>query len=190
VSEDEVRDLIVRIGQGLREARQERNLSLAQVAASAGVTRAFISQLERGRTTASVSNLYRICAALGIDLRTLLTPTRSRLVRVQDRKPSFFGGSDLVDYLLTPESERRVELIEVDVKPGGCADEELYVREGDLVITHVKRGSLEVRLEGETIMLNEGDTLTYDPRVPHTWRNPSRADETVVLFVDMPARMF
>jgi mannose-6-phosphate isomerase-like protein (cupin superfamily) len=54
----------------------------------------------------------------------------------------------------------------------------------------VKRGSLEIRFEDETVVLGEGDTLTFDPTAPHTWRNPSLDDGTVVLFVDVPGRMF
>ena len=59
-----------------------------------------------------------------------------------------------------------------------------------MAIAHVKQGSLEMRFESETLLLDAGDTLTYDPTVPHTWRNPSSRDDVVVLFVHLPGGLF
>jgi transcriptional regulator with XRE-family HTH domain len=190
VNGDEVQEVVDRIGRRLRGIRTERGMTLAQVATASGLTRAFISQLERGETSASVSSLYRICGALGVELRDLFEPPQTSLVRASERRASFLGGTGVVDYLLTPDSERRAELIETHLEPGGTADEELFTRPGDLVIAHVRHGKLEIRTESETITLDEGDTLTFDPNVPHTWRNPSRRARTVVLFVDLPAGLF
>jgi transcriptional regulator with XRE-family HTH domain len=190
VTGDEVQEVVDRIGKRLRGIRAERGLTLQQIAAASGLTRAFISQLERGETSASVSSLYRICAALGVELQDLFEPPQSRLVRASERHASFLGGTGVVDYLLTPESERRAELIETHLEPGGTADEELFTRPGDLVIAHVRHGKLEVRLDAELITLDEGDTLTFDPTVPHTWRNPSKRARAVVLFVDLPGGLF
>ena len=187
---DEVQEVVQRIGRRLRGARGERGLTLQQVAEASGLTRAFISQLERGETSASVSSLYRICSALGVELQELFEPPQSSLVRASERKASFLGGTGVVDYLLTPESERRAELIETQIDPGGAADDELFTRPGDLVIAHVRSGNLEIRFENETVTLAEGDTLTFDPTAPHTWRNPSAQTKAVVLFVDLPAGLF
>jgi transcriptional regulator with XRE-family HTH domain len=190
VTGDEVQEVVDRIGKRLRGIRAERGLTLQQIAAASGLTRAFISQLERGETSASVSSLYRICAALGVELQDLFEPPQSSLVRASERRASFLGGTGVVDYLLTPESERRAELIETHLQPGGAADEELFTRPGDLVIAHVRHGKLEIRLDAEVITLGEGDTLTFDPTVPHTWRNPSKRAKAVVLFVDLPGGLF
>jgi transcriptional regulator with XRE-family HTH domain len=190
VTGDEVQEVVDRIGKRLRGIRAERGLTLQQIAAASGLTRAFISQLERGETSASVSSLYRICAALGVELQDLFEPPQSSLVRASERRASFLGGTGVVDYLLTPESERRAELIETHLEPGGTADEELFTRPGDLVIAHVRHGKLEVRLDAELITLGEGDTLTFDPTVPHTWCNPSKRARAVVLFVNLPGGLF
>jgi transcriptional regulator with XRE-family HTH domain len=190
VTGDEVQEVVDRIGKRLRGIRAERGLTLQQIAAASGLTRAFISQLERGETSASVSSLYRICGALGVELQDLFEPPQSSLVRASERRASFLGGTGVVDYLLTPESERRAELIETHLEPGGTADEELFTRPGDLVIAHVRHGKLEVRLDAELITLGEGDTLTFDPTVPHTWCNPSKRARAVVLFVNLPGGLF
>jgi transcriptional regulator with XRE-family HTH domain len=186
-AQEESRQMLGLIGQRLRATRQERGLSLAQVAESAGLTRGFLSQLELGDTSASVTSLVKLAAALGIEVMSLFERPPSSLVRRGELVPSMLGGEGVVDYLLTPASERRAQLIETHLDPGGFADEELWTRDGELVICHVQSGTLELRLADERLVLGPGDTFAFDPRVPHTWRNPSRRARTKVLWVDVPA---
>ncbi len=54
------------LGERLRALRQERGLSIAQVAQSTGLTKGFLSQLERNLTSVSLAALARICSALGV----------------------------------------------------------------------------------------------------------------------------
>ncbi len=175
------------IGGRVRSLRLERGMTLEQVAQSAGLTRAFLSQLERGGSSASVTSLYRIAAALGVEFTSLFELPTSALVRGGERVATNLGGRGTVDYLLTPESERRTQLIETHIEPGGTADDELWTRPGELVIAHVTLGVLELVFEDETVTLGRGDTLTFDPSRPHTWRNPSGRGRTVVLWVHTPA---
>ena len=53
----------LRVGARLRARRRELGLTISDVAERAGLTAGFISQLERDLTSASLSSLYRICAA-------------------------------------------------------------------------------------------------------------------------------
>jgi transcriptional regulator with XRE-family HTH domain len=184
---DETRDVVLSIGRRLRSARQERGLTLQHVAKSSGLTAAFISQLERGDTSASVSSLVKIAAALGIEVTSLFEKPSSTLVRHSERVPSMLGGEGLVDYVLTPGGEKRAQVIETHLDPGGNADKELYTRGGDLLVCVVQSGTLEMRIEDERILLRAGDAITLDPKIPHTWSNPSRRNRTRVLWVDVPA---
>jgi quercetin dioxygenase-like cupin family protein len=184
---DEAHEVVLSIGRRLRSARQERGLTLRQVAKSSGLTAAFISQLERGDTSASVSSLVKIAAALGIEVTSLFEKPSSTLVRRGERVPAMLGGEGVVDYVLTPEGEKRAQVIETHLDPGGCADKELYTRGGDLLVCVVQSGTLEMRIEDERILLHAGDAITLDPKVPHTWSNPSRRNRTKVFWVDVPA---
>ena len=59
------------VGRHLREARLRGKLTLAAVASAAGVTRSFVSAVERGETSPSIGSLYRICDVLGISMSSL-----------------------------------------------------------------------------------------------------------------------
>jgi transcriptional regulator with XRE-family HTH domain len=180
-------EVLRRIGRRLRAVRQDRGLSLAQVADAAGLSRGFLSQVELGDASASVSSLVRLAAALGIEVTSLFEKAASPLVRHSELEPSMLGGEGVVDYILTPADERRAQLLETHLEPGGFADTEMWTRGGELVICHVESGTLELRLEDERHVLAAGDTITFDPKRPHTWRNPSRRYKARVLWVDVPA---
>ena len=55
------------VGERLRAIRLLRRLTLREVAEAAGVSESFVSQLERGRSSASVATLQRLAAAVGIE---------------------------------------------------------------------------------------------------------------------------
>jgi pyridoxamine 5'-phosphate oxidase len=61
-----------RLGRAIRAARHDRGMTLAQVAAQAGLSQPFLSQLELGRTRPSMRSLFRIATALGTTQQALL----------------------------------------------------------------------------------------------------------------------
>jgi transcriptional regulator with XRE-family HTH domain len=69
------------IGRVLRRIRQAQGRTLQDVADRAGVSMAYLSEVERGRKEASSEMLAAICGALGIDLIELLDEVRSELTR-------------------------------------------------------------------------------------------------------------
>jgi HTH-type transcriptional regulator/antitoxin HipB len=56
------------LGSALRLARKARRLRLEDVALAAGVGVRFVSELERGKTTARLAETLRVMAALGVNL--------------------------------------------------------------------------------------------------------------------------
>jgi transcriptional regulator with XRE-family HTH domain len=176
----------IKIGAKLRRARRERQLSLEQVANAANLTKGFISQVERDLTSVSVASLVKICNAIGLRIGSLFDPSPRHLVRQADRLPINFGGQGVVEHLLTPTGQERIQVIESHVSPGGGSGDEAYALSGDAEFVHVIRGELEVEVRGDRYVLREGDSFTFSPRDPHSWCNRS-LEETLVLWVLTPS---
>jgi transcriptional regulator with XRE-family HTH domain len=176
-----------RIGDRLRAIRHERGLSISQLAGATGLTSGFISQLERDLTSVSLSSLARICAALDVRFGEVLdAPAKGELIRGEEASgwDQRIGRHD--DLLRSPVEEPRFHLMESRIPPGEGAGEEPYTFQGDIELVYVLEGTLELRVREEVFLLEAGDTVTYTPRDPHTWRNPSSEDETVVLWFTVP----
>jgi transcriptional regulator with XRE-family HTH domain len=175
----------VKVGGRLRAARLERGLTIDQLARASGLTKGFISQLERDATAASLSSLARICDALGIRIGALTDRDTPELVR-RDERPRVDFTERHYHYLLSPPNERRFQAIESVIAPGGTAGDEPYTFPADAEFVYVLSGSLELRVGGESYVLEQGDGFTYSPREPHTWKNPSEDEPAVVLWVATP----
>lgn len=69
------------IGQKLKQRRDELNLSLRALAAQTGLSAAFLSQIECGKSNPSLNSLQRIAKRLGVPLHFFLTSQKDSTVR-------------------------------------------------------------------------------------------------------------
>jgi transcriptional regulator with XRE-family HTH domain len=173
------------VGDRLRALRRERGLTIAQLAEATGLTKGFISQLERDLTSVSLSSLARICAALDVRFGDVLDEGTSGEVIRRDEAGWMDIGSHR-DMLLSSRDDSRLALLESRIQPGGSAGELLYSFPADVELVYVVEGRLELRVNDDLLVLDAGESFTYSPRDPHTWRNPSASEETVVLWFSVP----
>lgn len=180
--------VVPRIGERLKAARQARRLTLTDVAEASGLTKGFLSKLERDQASASVAALVRVCAALGISPGSLFeAPSGGEAVRAGSYPPIAFGGQGLTEYLLTPVGERRVQAILSEVAPGGGSGEETYALPAEVEFVFVLEGDLEVTVGGEVTVLGAGDAFTFSPGTEHGFRSLREHGVTRVLWVFAPA---
>lgn len=64
-------NIVDRVGLKIRIIREERGLSQEQLAALAGLHRAYIGQVERGEKNIGLKNLQKIAKALGVNVKNL-----------------------------------------------------------------------------------------------------------------------
>ena len=173
------------VGARLRNARLARRYTLEQTAQLAGMTKGFLSRVERDLTSPSVASLVTLCQVLQIDVGSLFTAPRTSLVRLEEASPVDLGGNGIDERLVTSREERAVQVLRAVIAPGGAGENELYAIDCDVEVWHVVTGRLEVRMHDETFEVGEGDTLTFPGREPHTWRN-LHDEETLVLMTLVP----
>src|ERR671935_1362809 len=102
----------VDVGERLRDIRRSRRATLRTVADRAGVSESFLSQVERGRASASIASLRRIAGALGVTVADLFEPTGPPRPRVLRRRelPSPAFGVVVPKHLLTPRPLQHLEV--------------------------------------------------------------------------------
>jgi transcriptional regulator with XRE-family HTH domain len=174
------------IGGRLREARRRQGITLAQLAARTGLTKGFLSQVERDLASPSVGSLVRLCDALNIAAGGLLTGSQGPVVRAADRPVVQFGGVGVSEYRLTPASEQRLLVLQSEIAPGGGSGDETYGLASDAEFVHVLDGLLDIAVGGVRHRLAAGDSLTFDAAEAHSWSNPSPVYPARVLWVLAP----
>lgn len=174
---------LAQIGFRLRVAREERGMTISSVAEFTGLTKGFISQVERGLASASVTSLAAICDALTLPMGRLFDPPTVYVNRSSERLPAKLMGEGVTDVILTPPGQSDVQVIETEIAPGGGFEDEPYRLPVDREFLTVLAGELELRLEAETYLLGVGDSMSFDGRHAHIWRNPSDTVTTRVMWV-------
>ena len=176
----------VELGERLRAIRQLRRKTLKDVAGAAGISESFLSQLERGRTNATIATLQRLATALGIEVSDLFSTgsSRPRVIR-RDAREFVAWGSQGRKALLTPKPFHSLEVVVARFEPGGSTGDEPYTHGDSEELLIVVEGSVHVQLGTEIHDVTAGDSVHYQSSTPHRVSNPY--DETAeVLFVISP----
>lgn len=171
----------VAIGARIRSARLAQSLTLSQVATASGLTKGFLSRVERDETSPSVASLVQLCQVLSLPVGALFTEPEVQRVALADAPVINLGGTNVREVLVSPRSESRLQVIRSSVEAGATGGVELYTIASEVEVLHVVSGRLSVRFVGRTEHLVAGDTLTYPGREPHSWDSDDGAEVVWIL---------
>ena len=175
------------LGRQVRTLRELQGQSLKSLANHAGVSESFVSQIERGVANPSVASLRRIAQALGTSVGSLFEgpPTVGRVVRSSERPRLVHPERKWEDFLLTPRDAKRLQVILSLIEAGEGSGDEAYTHDSDEECVIVLKGRLEVGVGSDTYVLDEGDSLLFESRLPHWNRNPG-PNKAEVLWITTP----
>ncbi|MGH3586001.1 MAG: helix-turn-helix domain-containing protein [Pseudonocardia sp.] len=160
------------LGERIRSMRQAQNLTLKQLGTQSDLSHAFLSQLERGLTTASITTLHRIARTLGTTISALLAHPAEQVVdvlRVGDGME--FAQTDLPD----GTSVRSLTRTNWPVQPveyiGGPTEFREYFQHVGHEMVYVVSGRIEVDFDGgRREELGPAEVASYPGNLRHRWR--------------------
>lgn len=176
-----------RLGLRIRHLRKARSLALKDVAEKSGFSISFLSQIERGKSSASVRVLVRIASALNVGMGNLFEdpsePVESTVQRREGRRRISFRNTSVSKELVTPpKPDSALDVYLVTIEPGGSTGGDPYAHPGAEAGV-VLKGMLQLEVEAERFVLREGDGFSFDSRRPHQFSNPG-ASLTQVIWVN------
>ncbi|MFN3547184.1 MAG: cupin domain-containing protein [Mesorhizobium sp.] len=181
------------LGDRLRTRRQALGLTLKEVADGAGLSVGFISQIERGITTPSLSSLVSVSRVLGLHVSEFLSQPKATasLTKQNQRQHYAVGGNSLVYERLSTSFPGNVLRSLIIHEPPGYRSEPI-AHEGEEIF-YVLQGAITVELEGETNILEAGDSLHFQSTRVHSSWNHTGSPATILhtctmdVFGDDPA---
>lgn len=196
------------LGERIREERRRGKLTLEKLSQKTGLSKSFLSQVERGLAQPSVSSLKKIARELGISVVDLFAgetdqqnrfgfpPTVSKngpkyaehfqVVRTNRRKSLTLPGSKVSYDLLTPDSNRQLEVMYMRIDPGEHSGEEPMVDLPGEKFGLVLKGTLEVRVGEEVQHIRAGDSIYFPAHFPHSWRGMGKEPIEVIWVLTPP----
>ncbi len=176
------------VGTTIHRLRVARGLSLKDLAARSSLTQSFLSQVERDLTSPSVASLRKVAQAFGVPLAALFqgpAAPSDRVVRRAERRQLVHPGKQWRDELLTPNLKGKLQVILSVIEPGGGSGEEPYAHDSDEECVVILHGQLEFWVGADRYLLEEGDSIVFESRIPHRNRNPG-PQRTEVLWITTP----
>jgi len=175
------------VGERLREIRTARRCTLREVAERAGLSESFLSQVERGRASASIESLRKIADGLGVTMADLFQPSGLSQPRVlrRDERPALAFGILGRKMLLTPRPLHHLEVFVGEIDPGGSTGAEPYAHGDSEELLVVIRGAVRLELGDGAYDLETGDSIGYWSSTPHRLSNTGD-DVAEVMWVISP----
>jgi transcriptional regulator with XRE-family HTH domain len=178
------------VGEQIRELRVIKRLTLQQLAEMVGVSVGYLSQIERNRSKLPIGTLRKICDVLGVHMSWFFPSTpagppeeRALIVRARNRRSMSFTGLGINEQLLSPNLSGPLELLLSTIEPG--ADSGEYAHEGSEAGV-VIYGSMELWINGQYFLLEEGDSFSFKSTEPHRCRNPGEVPAKIVWVITPP----
>jgi transcriptional regulator with XRE-family HTH domain len=164
----------VDVGGKLRTLREARGLSIRALARASGISANALSVIERGKSSPSVSTLYKVTDALGVPITTLFRtePERKNIVfRKADERTRVAFQRGLWEDLGGEMFTGGVEPFALTLESGTSSGPYPIMHSGHEFVVCL-RGQLEYQVENELYLLEPGDTLLFTSNLKHRWRNP------------------
>jgi transcriptional regulator with XRE-family HTH domain len=167
----------------IRKLRIERGMTIAQLADTAEVSSALISQVERGLTDPSLATLRQIARVLSVPLFDLFedapTPSPVTVIR-RGAESTITSPNGDVSYARKSIPHGQVEVLRGELRPGGVSHAEPWSHPAEECVIVVD-GTLLVEVDGTLHRLGPGDSCYFDSRLPHRLVNDT--DQVIVFLV-------
>ena len=177
------------IGGQLRELRKAKGLTLHDVAADAGISVSYLSQIERNVSRLPIGVLKNLSDVLGVHMNWFLQsgaqgPLEERdiVVRAANRRHFSFTGLGITEELLSPNLSGPLEMLISTIHPG--ADSEFYAHDG-AEAGLVMSGTMELWVDDRHFRLGRGDSFSFPSTEHHRCAN-NGTNPVKVLWVITP----
>ena len=176
----------MKIGERIRNLRQLSNLTQEELAERAGLTKGFISQVERDLTSISLDSLIQILGALDEDISEFFrdsTGEEKIVYRENDRVAIEKDKIQRFELLVPGSTNRRLEPILLTLRKGQVTPKE-RPHEGE-EFGYVLRGRVTLRFGKEVLKLKTGECFYLSAEKEH-WLQNTSSKEAIILWISSP----
>ena len=174
----------MQLGRKIRDLRQRRGLTVQLLAEASSLSKGFISQVENGRTSPSLATLHDLARALGTSVAYLVVEEEQVLsvVRANERQRVRVGGNTSCVEVLSAHPKRNLELLLAELPPGVSAGDKRHFHHGEECMLCLE-GRVSIVCGEHRAVLEAGDSVHYDGRVPHAIENCGPTTARVIIAI-------
>jgi len=175
----------VDVGARLKELREARNISMRTLATKSSLSANALSMIERGKTSPSVSTLYKLADAMGVSITAFFGPESDKrqvvFLKSDERtRMSFTRG--VFEALGGEQFVGRVEPFMLTMESSATSGPHTMSHTGHEFVFCL-RGQLDYQVEKEVFRLSAGDSLLFAAQLKHKWRNAGKTVTNALIII-------
>ncbi|MDT2457405.1 helix-turn-helix domain-containing protein [Enterococcus avium] len=171
------------VSRNIKRIRQERNLTLDDLARLSGVSKSMLSEIERCAKSPTISMLEKICTGIHIPLVQLTyieTPDVSVIRKSNSKHYSTSKGFDTYN-LFEFDPDKKFEMMRHVIAPHSERLSE-YHEAGIREYIICTQGVLAIQVGKKSFELEEGEAIQFLANCNHKYANPTN-EETHILML-------
>lgn len=172
-----------RVGERVRDLRQQKNLSVRALAARSGLAINTLSMIENGKTSPSVNTLQILARALEVPIAAFFEQetVAKKVVHVHSQqRPLVTVDTTRLEHLGKDLAGNAVQPFMVTLEPGSGSGQNIIVHTGHEFV-YCLSGQVFYSIGEEVYLLEAGDSLVFESHLPHRWENNGPKPAQVIL---------
>jgi transcriptional regulator with XRE-family HTH domain len=177
----------IAIGRRVRRLRQERGISLTELARKAGIGKATLSGIETGTRNPSLEKLYAVAGQLGVPLAALLAESPPQDEEGRDPAGAQVSGAAVDAVLLEVFRDGGVttELYRLRIRPGSVQRSPAHPP-GTVEYLTVYAGAARVGPPEAPLEARAGDHVSWAADIPHVYEALDGTEVRAGLLIRQP----
>lgn len=163
----------------LRAVRRQRGLTLERLAEQTGLTKSYLSKIERGHSTPSIAVALKVARALDVDVGRLFSDEASAEKITIDRAAGADAGQNR--YRALAPGMLGKSMSPFVVRPSGAHTDLPHAEHTGQEFVFVHAGTVKLDYGDQTITLDTGDSAYFDASVSHKLRTVGTGAAEVVV---------
>lgn len=168
----ETEDINIKIGQKIKNLRNQNGLTQQELADRTELTKGYISQLERGQVAPSVATLLDLIECLGSSASDFFKETETEQVvfHVQNYFEKIDDEGNSIQWTVPAAQKNKMEPLLVEIGPKGSLPED-KPHDGE-EYGYVIEGKIYLHLGDQIYTVEKGESFYFEAKKEHYIENP------------------
>ena len=173
----------MQIGKKIKQLRLKKGLTQEELGERTGLSKSYISQLERDHTSPSIETLFSLLEVLGSSPKEFFDDGRPAAKIVFSKDDHILNTDEdrgySVRWLVSESNEKEMEPVLLTLGPGGEFKE--FEPSLSQTFIYVMEGQILLQLGTESYKAGAGDALYYEASHEHQLLNPGPSEARCLL---------
>ena len=169
------------VARRIHAMRRQRKLTLDALAERTGLTKSFLSKVERGVSVPSISTVMKLARAFEVDVAHIFgEAVEDDSICVERARVANQSGRARLNMIPIAAKRVRKNMSPFIMYPSSDG-EELFNEHAGEEFLYVLRGEIEMEFADRTVRLKAGDSIYFEGHLPHRQRSISEDTATLIV---------